>query len=371
MPKVTPTTIVSVCLFILYLLSAHLLPAQTPTADSAWIRKSSFIVLPIAFYAPETRLGFGGASVYAFRFRGEPDSLRPSQVQLGLAYTLENQLLSYLPFQIFYDEAKYNIYGELGYYRYFYRYFGIGNATRLADEEIYSATFPRVRLNVLRLLRPKLYAGLRYWFDDYRITERAEAGELIRNDLVGSEGGIVSALGAVAIYDSRDYIFFPTRGALIETVWLSNSRTLGSDFNFNRFSLDASIYHTFRWQHTLALNGFVDFTFGDTPFFQLPLIGGTRRLRGYWEGRFRQEKLWIAQAEYRFPLFWRFGMVAFGGVGSVAPELSAFGQQRVHYSVGSGLRILLSKNDRINVRVDVGIDETGRWLPYITVGEAF
>ncbi len=345
--------------------------AQEVAADSAWIRKSSLVVLPIAFYTPETRLGLGAAGVYAFRFRGEPDTIRPSQIQTGFAYTFENQLLLYFPFQIFYDRSKYNIYGELGYYRYFYRFFGIGNETAIADEEIYSANFPRVRLSALRLVRPNLYLGLRYWFDDYNITDVAADGKLAQGEVVGTRGGIVSALGVVANYDSRDNVFFPKKGMLMEAAWLVNSRTFGSDFNFRRFSVDASFYKTFPWQHTLALNGFVDFAFGETPFFQLPLIGGTKKLRGYWEGRFRDQKLWVAQAEYRLPLFWRLGMVAFGGVGSVAPDFSGFSGQRVHYSVGTGLRVLLSKTERINVRIDVGIDEAGNWLPYITVGEAF
>jgi len=345
--------------------------AQSNAQDSAWIRKSSLVALPIVFYTPETRLGGGAAGVFAFRFRGEPDSLRPSQLQIGLAYTLENQLLAYLPFQIFYDRANYNSYGEIGYYRYFYRYFGLGNSTEEANEEIYNATYPRLRLNVLRLVRPNLYLGFRYWFDSYKITERADDGELIQNKITGSQGGIISALGAVANYDSRDNIFFPSKGALIEAVWLHNTESLGSAFNFNRFSIDASTYHTFSWEHTLAANAFTDMTFGDVPFFQLAFIGGTKKMRGYWEGRFRDKKLWMLQTEYRLPLFWRLGAVAFGGMGSVAPTISEFSEQEVHFSYGAGLRVRLSEREKINVRIDVGIDETGNWFPYLTVGEAF
>ncbi len=361
-------------LFLLLLTLAtapFLAKAQTTTADSSWIRKSSLVVLPIAFYTPETRLGGGAAGIFAFRFRGEPDSLRPSQLQAGLAYTLEDQLLAYLPFQIFYNEGQYNSYGEIGYYRYFYRYFGLGNQTSEADEEIYNAVYPRLRLNVLQRVRPNLYLGFRYWFDNYKITERAENGELRTNTITGSRGGVISALGAVVNYDSRDDIFFPGKGALIESVWLYNTQSLGSDFNFNRFSIDATTYHTFSWKHILAVNAFTDMTFGEVPFFQLAFIGGTKKMRGYWEGRFRDKKLWMLQTEYRLPLFWRLGAVVFGGMGSVAPSIGAFAAQEVHYNYGAGLRIRLSDTEKINVRIDVGIDETGNWFPYLTVGEAF
>jgi len=358
-------------LVLAFATAPFLAKAQTTAPDSAWIRKSSLVVLPIAFYTPETRLGGGAAGVFAFRFRGEPDSLRPSQVQAGLAYTLVNQLLAYLPFQIFYDEGRYNSYGEIGYYRYFYRYFGLGNQTSEADEEIYNAVYPRLRLNVLQRVRPNLYLGFRYWFDNYKITERDENGELIGNHITGSRGGIISALGAVANYDSRDDIFFPGKGALIETVWLHNTELLGSDFNFNRFSIDATAYHTLHWEHILAVNAFTDMTFGEVPFFQLAFIGGTRKMRGYWEGRFRDKKLWMLQTEYRLPLFWRLGAVVFGGMGSVAPTVADFASKEVHFSYGAGLRVRLSNTEKINVRLDVGIDETGNWFPYLTVGEAF
>ncbi len=351
----------------------HPTVAQTPSRDSPWIRTSSFIVLPIAFYTPETRLGFGAAAAYTFRFRDEPDTLRPAQIQPGVAYTLENQLLLYLPFQIFYHHNQYNIYGELGYYRYFYRYYGIGNDTPTDAEELYTAHFPRVRLNVLRRLHPHVFVGLRYWFDDYRVVRRAAQGSLIQDTDTGSQGGVVSAWGVVANFDSRNNLFYPTRGMLAELVLLDNTRLLGSDFYYTRLSLDAAVYHTFPWQHTLALNGFTDLTFGDPPFFQMPLLGGTKKLRGHWEGRFRDRKLLLLQAEYRFPLFWRLGMVAFAGAGKVAPDLPTLMRAgtTVHYSVGGGLRGRLRRKDPIHIRIDVGFDENGQYLPYITIGEAF
>jgi hypothetical protein len=349
--------------------SDSLKPGPVDSLSQPFIRKSSLIALPIAFYTPETRFGAGAAGLFAFRFRGEPDTSRPSQIQLGFAYTQERQVLLYFPFQLFIDEARINTYGELGYYRYFFPFFGLGNETLQEEREIYEARFPRIRLTLLHRLRPNLYGGLRYWFDDYRITETLEGGILDRSDFTGRSGGRTGGGGPVLIWDSRDQIFYPTRGQLVEVVALFNRPFLGSDYSYQRFSVDAATYHTSRWGHTLATNAVFTTMSGDPPFQDLALLGGTKKMRGYIEGRFRDRALWLLQAEYRAPLFWRLGAVAFGSVGSVGPTVSELGQP--HFAYGLGIRFLLSKADHVNVRLDIAADEQFNLLPYLTVGEAF
>ena len=364
----------SILLFFLVCLSINAfasIPNIQKDTTKPFIRKSSFVVLPLIFYSPETRLGGGAAALYAFRFRNQPDSARPSQIQIGGAYTQANQILSYLPFQLFFKNSTYNIYGELGYYRYFYYFYGVGN--NLPDErERYTAQYPRVRLNALKKIYPNLYVGFRYWMDNFNIRAKEVTGKLVNDNINGNQGGLISSLGLVANYDSRDNIFYATEGYNIELAILNNGNWLGSDFNFSRIALDASTYWTNRYKHTLAFNGWFNFNFGDVPFNEMAVIGGTKKMRGYFEGRYRDNHVWMLQSEYRVPkVWWRFGVVVFGSVGSVANQISDFTQNQVHYSGGAGLRILLSKKERVNIRIDYGINEKGEGFPYITVTEAF
>ena len=61
-------------------------------------------VLPLVFFTPETRWAAGAASVATW----QSDSVsRPSQSQLGFAYTQNKQWLFYLPFQLFLKKNKY------------------------------------------------------------------------------------------------------------------------------------------------------------------------------------------------------------------------------------------------------------------------
>lgn len=360
-------------LLLLFFLPAANTHAQDSLSTEEYkpFRKSSFIPIPIIFYTPETRFGGGGAVLYAFRFAGQSDSQRPSQFQVGFAYTQEKQVLAYLPFQFFSREEKFNIYGELGYYRYVYQLFGVGNETLEENKEPFNANYPRLRLNALRLVCPNLYIGIRYWFDDYQIVGVKDGGLLSLDEVTGSDGGIISGLGPMAVFDSRDNIFFPTSGYLAEFEFFRNAPAFGSEFTFTRLSLDAAGYFAVGKKKVLAMNALLVQNFGEPPFQQLAFIGGPKKMRGFFEGRFRDRKLWMLQAEYRAPLFWRMGWVAFAGMGSVSRSTDDLFAQKVHLAFGAGLRVRLTNEDPINLRFDVGVNDEGGIYPYLTVTEAF
>ena len=344
--------------------------AYFPDQDSIKEKKHKLIALPIVAFTPETDWIFGGAGSLSFRFEGESEESLPSQLLAGGAYTLKKQLLTYLNYQLFFREELYKLYGELGYYIYTYPYFGIGNDLQEEDFENYDASYPRVRINALYLARPKLYVGIRYLMDNFDIRDTEEDGLLERTKVLGVEGGLLSGLGLVFNYESRDNIFYPTKGRFAELVLLSNSKFLGSDFNFQKYSLDASTYFSNQWKHVLALNFYGEFTLGDVPFYQMALLGGTRRMRGYIEGRYRDKQLLILQGEYRMPIFWRFGAVVFAGAGRVANNLNDLSFENIHYNAGAGIRFMLDTKERLNLRFDVGVGEDGPGY-YLTFGEAF
>jgi outer membrane protein assembly factor BamA len=360
-------------LVIISLLFPYFLWSQSPqdTTHQPFIKKSSLIVLPVAFYTPETRLGGGLATIFAFRFRGEGTDTKSSQTQFGAAYTLENQLLLYLPFQIYFQNESYFVYGELGYYNFVYQFFGIGNETQQEDQEAYFAKFPRLRLNFLKKIAPTFYLGGRYWYDNYQITKTAPEGIIETQDIPGQEGGIISGLGLIGNLDSRDEVFYPTEGTWLEASFFINQKFLGSDFNYTRLTADFSHYFALGKRQIIAANFFSDFIFGNAPFQQLALIGGPKKMRGYFEGRFRDKKLIMIQGEYRKSIFKRFGFVGFAGVGSVGSTFSELAEAKVRWSFGGGLRFQLSKTDKINLRLDFGFDEFLDWYPYLTVNEAF
>lgn len=351
-------------------LNATLAQDSTFVCDQLFC-KSSTIPIPVLYYTPETRLAAGGAILSAFHLRGQSNKQRPSQVQCGLIYTQNKQLLFYLPFQFFSKQERFQFYGELGYYQYVYQLYGIGNETADDTNEFYDADFPRLRINGLMQFRPNWYAGVRYAWDDYSIPQIDSSGLLSMDNVTGQFGGVISGLGALLNYDSRNQVFYPTAGWFMEGALLFNRKELGSDFNFGRYSLSLKHYYSRRKSAVWAAQALIVSTFGDPPFQELALLGGPNLMRGYFEGRFRDRNLWVLQGEYRFPLFWRFGGVLFAGMGNVAPRVKNLFVQQLHVTYGIGGRFTLSKQDHINLRLDIGGNERGELFPYITIGEAF
>ncbi len=343
---------------------------KTTGSNAEETQRNRLFGLPIIYYTPETKLAYGATGIYTFRFKHAPDTARPSQIQLALAHTQLNQILVYLPFQLFWQGRKYTSYGELGYYKYTYFFYGIGDEHPPNAEETYDVKYPRVRLNLLRKIVPGVYLGLRYWFEDYNITQRDSTGMLIKDEITGSEGGISSGLGVVANYDTRDNVFFPSRGAYVETVIHPFHHLMGGDFNYTRFLINASKYYNNKWGHVMAFNFYGDFIAGDPPFNQMALLGGSKRMRGYIEGEYRDKSMLIFQAAYRAPLFWRIGAVGFAGYGGVADKIGSFDLKNFKYSYGGGLRFLLDKEKKLNIRFDVGFTENDIRY-YLTFGEAF
>ena len=118
----------------------------------------------------------------------------------------------------------------------------------------------------------------------------------------------------------------------------------------------------------LATDIFGETRRGDVPWSLLSMAGGSNRLRGYYEGRFRDKSIISIQAEIRQRLFGRNGMVAWIAAGNVFPEFSDFSINQTLISYGIGYRWEFKK--RINIRLDYGIgkDQSGF---YFGINEVF
>jgi outer membrane translocation and assembly module TamA len=77
------------------------------------------------------------------------------------------------------------------------------------------------------------------------------------------------------------------------------------------------------------------------------------------------------QAEYRQYFWRRFGFVVFGGLGNVSNQLISFDFSTMKYSYGAGLRFLFNKNQKINLRMDIGFGQDGNRGIYFGIEEAF
>jgi len=326
----------------------------------------SISAFPLVFYLPETGLAFGGVGLTVFNI-GEKKAWRKSQVQLGLAYTLKKQILIFAPYELYF-KTKWKLNGEIGYYRYFYNYYGIGVTSKASDLETYDANYPRL-LSTLSYRLNKAYSiGLQYRFDLFDIPRVDSL--LAANNPTGINGGVLSTIGISMTYDTRDDIFYPRKGAFVNFTAENSANYTFSTYTYSKIEINASYYQTIKGNHILASNFFSGFTKGDAPFYSYYYFSSSKRGRGFNDRRFMDKNMSILQVEYRFPIYKRFRGVAFTSVGSVGNTYSKSFTNRKLWSYGGGLRFQLSKKQMSHIRLDIAGSAEGVQF-YITIGEAF
>jgi outer membrane translocation and assembly module TamA len=102
----------------------------------------------------------------------------------------------------------------------------------------------------------------------------------------------------------------------------------------------------------------------------MSIAGNEDMLRGYPKNRFRDNHFMGTQVEYRFPLFWRFGMTTFAGFGDVFSRPQDLSWRTTKYTVGAGLRFMVNSAERLNIRLDYGYGSQGGYF-WFSVAEAF
>lgn len=326
----------------------------------------SLSAFPIVFFLPETGLAFGGAGISVFNI-GKEKTWRKSSVQLGLAYTLKNQFLLFIPYELYFGDS-WRLQGELGYYRYFYNYYGIGIDSKAEDLEFYDADFPRIIASLTRRINEVYFIGLQYRLDNFVISDRADL--LISENPVGIGGGAVSTIGLTASYDNRDDIFYPSKGWNVLFLNENSASATGSSFRFSTFSLDASYFYSIAKNHILAFNYYTGLTLGESPYFSYFFMSSGKKGRGYNDRRFIDRNINIAQLEYRYPIYKRFSGVVFMSLGTVGSTYTSAFTNTGKFAYGAGLRFQLSKKQKSNIRVDVANSQEGIQF-YLTIAEAF
>jgi outer membrane protein assembly factor BamA len=360
-------------LVVFFLLSGLGVPARSsasPESSSKAAKKSGFAVLPYLYYTPETRWAYGAGGLAYFPLTKDETVNRPSNILFSATFT-QNRQFSLGLNPDFYLSHGYHLQFDLQYEKFPDKFFGIGNDTPKSLEEPFTSRFWKLRVEGLKKTSRAVNLGFQYYYDTVTLTEVQASGELAPGVIAGSGGGVSSGGGFFMTVDSRDSIFFPTTGSFHQISALGFGRALGSDFAFGRFMLDARRYFRFSASRVLALQSQLLVQTGQPPYWRMGMLGGEKGLRGYYLGRYRDNNMAYFQAEYRWvPVFWRIGLAGFAGLGEVADRLGGFRFGGLRYSYGLGLRAVISRAQRLHVRLDYARGQ-GSSAVYFTAGEAF
>jgi outer membrane protein assembly factor BamA len=186
----------------------------------------------------------------------------------------------------------------------------------------------------------------------------------------GSPNQVVNLSGysVPLTYDSRDYVFNPSKGIYGNLALNANTEWLGSDISFTTLALFLNHYKRIHPKGVFASRLYFYTGLGDVPFVGLKVVGG-KDLRGYTRGEYRSEQVASLQAEYRHSFNKKWGAVGFGGFAYAFPYGSTDGSGLLP-SIGAGARYMVIPKRRMNMGVDIAAGK-GDWGIYFRVGEAF
>ena len=189
--------------------------------------------------------------------------------------------------------------------------------------------------------------------------------------LARSGSGASYGLGAVGGYDSRDNVLAPANGFYTRVSALAYGRKRALGGAYGLAVADVRHYWPLPLSSVMAAQVYIGVGWGDVPFTKMPTCGGTRLGRAIGHNlKYVDRAAWLAQAEWRVPLFWRVGATAFGAVGNVASQ-ARFAFSDVHVMCGAGLRLAVFPGKGLNLRLDGGISNYGDKAIYFNVREAF
>jgi hypothetical protein len=336
------------------------------SAEAAEAQGLSWFALPVVFWMPETRVGFAAASGLHFRLDG---ASRASSLFAVGAYTLEHQYSADVAADLTLRGGTL-LSGRVRAVHFPDSFYGLGPRSRASAREQYTRRWLQA------MFAAELTGGSGHFRIGPRIDLRAEAntglqpgGALLSGKVEGATGFSAVGLGGSAAWDTRDLPLFPTRGSFVELWYLHYPEELGHHREFADVSLEGRVFHPALGRSIVALAAYVEQAFGDVPFTLLPKLGSASYLRGWRDGRFRDQLATAAQAELRIPLPDRFAAVLFASAGEVARDLGAIRLDTLRLAGGAGLRFRLTP-EGTNIRLDVAESTAGPEV-YLLLLESF
>jgi len=324
------------------------------------IKRVKILPVPTIGYSPETRTYIGAVTLFTFNLF--KDSLtRTSNAKFEFNYTWNKQLILDMEWNYFFKEEKWFTKGKLQYSDYPDFYYGVGSNTPESNKVLYNSKRIVFEANLLKKVGSKFFLGPNVRYINYYNV--SYTGVLSYTELADN---YTFGVGLTLLRDTRDNLLTPEKGFYFNFI---------AGYNFTKFkggqtTIDLRYYKTWAEKFTWANRLISEFNFGNPPFYDYAFLGGDQFVRGYDYGRYRDKNLTSWQTELRLSLIWKFGMAAFGGLSNLY-NASNFSLENTKPNYGLGLRFLVDKHDKTNLRLDYAIGNGENSGFYISFGESF
>ena len=259
---------------------------------------------------------------------------------------------------------------QIDYDGYFYsfkdKFWGIGydKGVNNDNESSYRRLQAQIKAEFVFKLANGLYLGPYTKFNYINATQVDNVLLFDREDL----RTFTTGLGMTFLYDTRDVPFNAYKGVCIRLNQLFNPRFLANRYAFSETEFTSAVYFS-AWKNCIIAGLFhTTLTYGNTPWGLLSTFGDSQRMRGYYEGRYRDKCEADITVELRQHIWRRNGLVFWIGAGTVFPRLSDFNVHHILPNIGIGYRWQFKP--RVNVRLDFGIGKNTTGINF-SINEAF
>ncbi|HEX4681079.1 MAG TPA: BamA/TamA family outer membrane protein [Gemmatimonadaceae bacterium] len=344
------------------------LPTDARSPGSATTSRIAFI--PVFGAGPT--FGFGAGVVAAWRFRLDSTSQR-SAVGVGGIVAQRESWIASIGGRAYAHHDDWIFLAGVEQYSAEYNFYGVGDAAGNTDQaELVRQQGNADMVGVLRRVYGHLYLGPQYRFDDTKAKLTHDGFFVPFRPMVIADSSLSTAgLGAAGEYDSRDDDNAPRHGTYARATAMFNGSSFGGDRAYNAYNGWLNQYIALPHKAVLAARVDVCDAGDGAPFYTLCLFGAGNDLRGYVAGRYRDNAMYAAQAEYRSALIGRFSWIAFGGVGAVSHSFSDLWSDQALVSGGPGIRYLLSGTHKLNLGADYAFANHSSGAFYFRIGEAY
>lgn len=364
------------CLFLLlpcagFAQSKDVQKGLPDTTTGLHVKHNQILVLPVVARSIETGWSFGLAASLTFRLDKKDTSSRTSNIQGLSLYSIHKQFVTAITGTQYFRHETYILSEQLSYSSFPDKFWGLGKHAPDSAEENYSFKQYYITPHLMRHLGHNFYIGALFELQRVLDVDYKHGGLFDQQKVPGRNPYVVAGLGLSFTYDNRNNAFSPDKGSFMQLYFDHFGKYLGSDYEYTNIVLDLRHYLRTVGKQVLAVQAYSFNNIGNPPLRSLASLGGNNSMRGYYDGRFRDKQQFVLQAEYRVPVYWRFGLVGFAACGQIGHRLSDYTLDGLKYSYGGGIRFAINKQEKLNLRLDYGFTADGNSGLYFQLGEAF
>ena len=331
-------------------------------------RKFDFGFIPGPHYSSTAGLGLGMVATGTYTMDKKDPQLSRSNVSLYGDITTEGFMLIGINGLNIFPKDKFRLDYRTYIYTFPTKYWGMGYDNGNFDDN--ETEYRRLRVEAMARflfrIAKNTYFGPMVNFKYVKATEIEEAGA----HLFGGQDLSVHAqtAGISFTYDSRDFMLNAQKGWFLQIDQTFTPRFLGNDYCFSSTEVTSSTYGKLWKGAVLAGEVHGLFNYGNPAWCLMSEAGTPKRMRGYYEGRYRDKNIIEAQVELRQQIKGRHGAVLWLGAAEVFPEFSEMRFKKILPNAGIGYR--WEFKNKINVRLDCGFSKNGPGFLF-NINEAF